>query len=154
MTKNTFQFHDTTTGKAVALALEMLGHTLGDYREIFFPIVGGKSVLVKQIQKCSQCLYVLLLFKKPINPFEQSTYKLLSGFSHKHRIVEVGRQLWGSSGPPLLLKQGHQEPIATSLLATILTILTLSISTSTTNHSQSKIVSLAVLHCLASDQKY
>lgn len=29
-----------------------------------------------------------------------------------HRIIEVGRDLWRSSGPNPLLKQGHAEPIA------------------------------------------
>ena len=29
-----------------------------------------------------------------------------------HRLVEVGRDLWRSSGPTLQLKQGHLEPAA------------------------------------------
>ena len=35
-------------------------------------------------------------------------------YSHclNHRMVEVGRDLWRSSGPNPLLKQGHLEPVA------------------------------------------
>ena len=29
-----------------------------------------------------------------------------------HRMVEVGRDLWRSSGPTPLLKHGHLEPVA------------------------------------------
>lgn len=32
--------------------------------------------------------------------------------SQYHRMVEVGRDLWRSSCPALLLKQGHLEPVA------------------------------------------
>ena len=32
--------------------------------------------------------------------------------SQNHRMVEAERDLWRSSGPTLLLKQGHLEPAA------------------------------------------
>lgn len=32
--------------------------------------------------------------------------------SQSHRRAEVGRDLWRSSGPSLLLQEGHQAPIA------------------------------------------
>jgi len=31
--------------------------------------------------------------------------------NHRIRVVEVGRDLWRSSGPIPLLKQGHLEPV-------------------------------------------
>lgn len=109
-------------------------------------------MLVRQIQKCSYCVFVLLLsFKKPIKPFEQSIYKhLRSGSLHKHRIVEVARHLWRSSGVP----PAEAGPPRTGC------------NKSTCNNYNNfkhfhidykpfwvKIVSLTVLHCLASDQE-
>lgn len=92
-------------------------------------------------------------FKKPIKPFEQSTYKhLRSGSLHKHRIVEVARHLWRSSGVPPA-EAGPLEQVATSLLATIPTILTLKYFHINYKPFWVKIVSLTVLHCLASDQE-
>lgn len=38
--------------------------------------------------------------------------KVIELNSENHRMVEVGNCLWRSSGSPLLLKQGHLEPIA------------------------------------------
>jgi len=32
--------------------------------------------------------------------------------SENHRVDEVGRDLWSSSGPTLLLKHGHLELVA------------------------------------------
>jgi len=37
-------------------------------------------------------------------------------FSQNHRIVGVGRDLWGSSGPTPLPKQGHLEQAAQDLI--------------------------------------
>lgn len=43
---------------------------------------------------------------------------LKSSISQNHRILEVGRDLWWSSGPTLLLKQHHLKPLVLLLKTT------------------------------------
>jgi len=35
----------------------------------------------------------------------------MSEYAQNHRLTEVGRDLWRSSGPTPLIKQGHLEPV-------------------------------------------
>jgi len=47
--------------------------------------------------------------EKQISPF-------LFTESQNHRVVGVGRDLWGSASPTRLLKQGHPEQVAQDLV--------------------------------------
>lgn len=57
---------------------------------------------------CAETAHLLYLDLRIICDYAQTTYlKWHKDESPNHRPVEVGRYLWRSSGPILLLKQGH-----------------------------------------------
>ena len=71
------------------------------------------SAVLFPLVSCSHnCCYFFLVFNFLI-PQNQIILKVRCfSVSQNHRRVEVGRDIWKSSGPTPLLKQDHLEPVA------------------------------------------
>ena len=90
---------------------------------VYFLFFSNCCVLRKSLWQVPIFIYVLFI---PLTSFTHFAgwvgKRLLFTELQNHRVVEVGRDLWRSSVPTPLLKQGHLEPVAQDVSRWLLNI--------------------------------